>query len=66
MAFYELSRFFDTFLFLAALPLWLFSLGPIVSADADFVVPYKDIAVVAVSLIIPCAIGLIIQKFLPK
>ncbi|XP_026729884.1 ileal sodium/bile acid cotransporter-like isoform X2 [Trichoplusia ni] len=48
------------------MPLWLFSLGQVVFANAQIVVPYTRIATFVVGLIVPLAIGLAMQRFTPK
>ncbi|KAK7070647.1 hypothetical protein SK128_006853, partial [Halocaridina rubra] len=49
-----------------SVPLWVFMLGSVILGDANFVIPYKDIAVLVISLALPSIIGLIIQRFLPR
>ncbi|KAK3892948.1 hypothetical protein Pcinc_003216 [Petrolisthes cinctipes] len=58
--------FFSTLVAFGAIPLWVYLLGEMIVKGADFVIPYKNIAVLVVSLSIPCIIGLLIQRFLPK
>ncbi|KAJ6634981.1 Solute carrier family 10 member 6 [Pseudolycoriella hygida] len=48
------------------IPLWLFLLGRSIFDRANLGVPYVQVTLVAISLLIPLAIGLLIQKFLPK
>lgn len=48
------------------MPAWLFSLGQVVFANANIVVPYTRIATFVVGLIIPLAIGLGMQSFTPR
>ncbi|CAH0721189.1 unnamed protein product, partial [Brenthis ino] len=48
------------------MPAWLFSLGQVVFANANIVVPYARIATFVVGLIVPLAIGLGMQKFTPR
>ncbi|XP_048504994.1 ileal sodium/bile acid cotransporter-like [Athalia rosae] len=50
----------------AMMPLWIFTLGRSIFHKGDLVVPYSKIAMFAVSLIVPLAIGYIIQKKLPR
>ncbi|CAG4978844.1 unnamed protein product [Colias eurytheme] len=50
----------------AFMPAWLFSLGQIVFANANIVVPYPRIATFVVGLIVPLSIGLAMQKFTPR
>ncbi|CAL4073766.1 unnamed protein product [Meganyctiphanes norvegica] len=61
-----MMTFVSTIVAFGTVPLWVFSMGPLILQGADFVVPYKDIAVMVVSLVIPCGIGFAIQKFLPR
>ncbi|CAH0597716.1 unnamed protein product [Chrysodeixis includens] len=48
------------------MPLWLFSLGQVVFANAQIVVPYMRIATFVIGLIVPLAIGLGMQRFTPR
>uniref|UniRef100_A0A1A9WDB0 Sodium-bile acid cotransporter n=1 Tax=Glossina brevipalpis TaxID=37001 RepID=A0A1A9WDB0_9MUSC len=48
------------------MPLWIFTLGSLIFARGNMHVPYKNITIFAVSLIVPLAIGLAIQKFSPR
>ncbi|XP_045455379.1 sodium/bile acid cotransporter-like [Melitaea cinxia] len=48
------------------MPAWLFSLGQVVFADANIVVPYTRIATFVVGLLIPLAIGVGMQKVTPR
>ncbi|XP_032523379.2 sodium-dependent organic anion transporter-like isoform X2 [Danaus plexippus] len=48
------------------MPLWLFTLGQVVFANASIVVPYSRIAMFVVGLIVPLIIGLAMQKFTPR
>lgn len=48
------------------IPLWLFLLGRSIFDRANLGVPYVQVTLIAISLLIPLAIGLLIQKFLPK
>ncbi|VVC87895.1 unnamed protein product [Leptidea sinapis] len=50
----------------AFMPAWLFSLGQVVFRNAKIVVPYARIATFVVGLIVPLAIGLAMQRFMPK
>ncbi|XP_045607786.2 ileal sodium/bile acid cotransporter [Procambarus clarkii] len=47
-------------------PLWVLAMGPVILKDAPFVIPYGDIAVTVISLIIPCGFGVLLQIFYPK
>lgn len=48
------------------MPLWIFTLGSTIFDRGELIVPYSKIATYAVCLIVPLAIGLLIQKRLPK
>ncbi|XP_052744925.1 P3 protein isoform X2 [Bicyclus anynana] len=48
------------------MPAWLFSLGQVVFANANIVVPYFRIAMFVIGLFIPLAIGLAMQRFTPR
>ncbi|XP_042866160.1 sodium/bile acid cotransporter-like [Penaeus japonicus] len=61
-----LMTFTSTLFAFATLPLWVFLMGPVILGDAEFVIPYKDIAVLVVSLSVPCCVGMLIQRFLPR
>lgn len=44
------------------MPLWIFTLGSLIFARGQMSVPYKNIVVFAVALVLPLTIGMIIQK----
>ncbi|XP_039760622.1 sodium/bile acid cotransporter-like isoform X2 [Pararge aegeria] len=48
------------------MPAWLFSLGQVVFANANIVVPYLRIGMFVIGLFIPLAIGLAMQRFTPR
>ncbi|XP_036345899.1 P3 protein-like [Rhagoletis pomonella] len=48
------------------MPLWIFTLGQLIFDRANITVPYANIATFAVSLVVPLAIGLAIQRWLPR
>lgn len=48
------------------MPLWIFSLGKTIFDRANLGVPYARIASMAAGLLIPLAIGLLIQRFMPR
>ncbi|KAG7167346.1 Sodium/bile acid cotransporter 5-like [Homarus americanus] len=55
------------FLVGCAVPLWVLMVGPYIMGDkAEFIIPYKDITILVLSLSIPCCVGLLIQRFLPR
>ena len=49
-----------------ALPAWILALGPVISAQSEFTIPFGNIALLIVYLLAPCAVGLLTQRFLPK
>jgi Sodium Bile acid symporter family. len=51
---------------LGMMPLWIFTLGQLIFQEGRFGVPYSRIAGFAVGLVIPLAIGFLIQKYLPR
>lgn len=48
------------------MPLWIFTLGQLIFDRANITVPYENIATFAVSLVVPLAIGLAIQRWCPR
>jgi solute carrier family 10 (sodium/bile acid cotransporter), member 3/5 len=56
----------STFAAFAMMPLWIFTLGAKIFANAKLGVPYARIASTATGLLIPLAIGLAIQRWRPK
>jgi len=48
------------------MPLWIFSLGSTIFADAKLTIPYSKIAIFFVSLVVPLALGIGIQIKWPK
>lgn len=48
------------------MPLWMFSLGSTIFADAKLTIPYSKIATFFVSLVVPLALGIGIQMKWPK
>ncbi|XP_045103592.1 ileal sodium/bile acid cotransporter-like [Portunus trituberculatus] len=61
-----MMTFISTVTAFATVPLWVLVMGPTIVGDADFIIPYKDIAVLVFSLSMPCAVGILIAKFLPR
>ncbi|KAF0291918.1 Ileal sodium/bile acid cotransporter [Amphibalanus amphitrite] len=49
-----------------AVPAWAYSLGRFITDDTSVVIPYRNILTILVSLLVPCGIGLLINRFLPK
>lgn len=50
----------------AMMPLWIFTLGKTIFERANLGVPYARITSMAAGLVIPLAVGLLIQRFMPK
>lgn len=48
------------------MPFWIFTLGRYIFERGDIVIPYSRISTFAVSLILPLAIGFLIQRKFPK
>jgi sodium/bile acid cotransporter 3/5 len=48
------------------MPLWIMTLGSTIFAEANLTVPYSKLATFAVALVVPLAIGIVIQYKLPK
>lgn len=48
------------------MPIWIFTLGALIFHDGNLVVPYKTIALMSFSLVVPLCIGIALQKFAPK
>lgn len=48
------------------MPFWIFTLGSSIFERAELGVPYARISEFAAGLLIPLAIGLLIQRFMPK
>ncbi|KAB7505065.1 Ileal sodium/bile acid cotransporter [Armadillidium nasatum] len=62
-----MMTFASTLVAFGTIPMWVLTLGPkIIGEDSKFQIPYDSIAYSVISLIIPCSVGLLIQKFLPK
>ncbi|XP_076043814.1 ileal sodium/bile acid cotransporter-like [Oratosquilla oratoria] len=61
-----MMTFCSTLSAFAAVPLWIFTLGRVIVGDAEFVIPYVDITVLIISLVVPCGFGLLLQRFFPK
>ncbi|CAG0924036.1 unnamed protein product [Notodromas monacha] len=49
----------------ATMPAWIFTLGRTLF-DEQVIIPYQTIAILIVGLVIPCGIGLALQRFAPK
>ncbi|KAL5287077.1 hypothetical protein ACFFRR_008180 [Megaselia abdita] len=48
------------------MPLWIFTLGKVIFDRAELRVPYSRIASFTVALLVPLAIGILIQYYLPR
>lgn len=48
------------------MPLWIFTLGKVIFTDANLEVPYGQITTYVVGLVVPLAIGYLIQRYLKK
>ena len=48
------------------MPIWIFTLGALIFRDGNLVVPYKTIATMSFSLVIPLGIGIVLQKYAPS
>lgn len=56
----------STFAAFAMMPLWIFTLGQVIFDQDRLGVPYSRIAMFAFGLVIPLAVGFLIQKYLPR
>ncbi|XP_015115640.1 ileal sodium/bile acid cotransporter isoform X3 [Diachasma alloeum] len=50
----------------ATIPFWIFTLGKYIFDSGNLIIPYKRIAYIAIGLVVPVAIGYLIQKKLPR
>uniref|UniRef100_A0A6P7G2V1 P3 protein-like isoform X2 n=1 Tax=Diabrotica virgifera virgifera TaxID=50390 RepID=A0A6P7G2V1_DIAVI len=50
----------------AFMPLWIFTLGRVIFQNANLKVPYVEIMTYVVALVVPLAIGYLIQRYLKK
>jgi len=48
------------------MPLWILTLGSTITEEANLTIPYSKIATFAVALVVPLAIGILLQRVLPK
>ncbi|XP_075156486.1 hepatic sodium/bile acid cotransporter-like [Haematobia irritans] len=48
------------------MPLWIFTLGALIFKDGNLVVPYKTIATMSFSLVLPLCVGIALQKYYPN
>ncbi|ROT67889.1 ileal sodium/bile acid cotransporter [Penaeus vannamei] len=59
--------FVSTVVAFGALPMWVYILASTIFQDGNFdYIPYSKMAVMVVGLVLPCAIGVALKKFLPK
>ncbi|RXG67887.1 Solute carrier family 10 member 6 [Armadillidium vulgare] len=59
--------FLSTIFAFAALPLWVYALGPRIFADGYYgKLPYRNIAFLVFGLVVPCGIGLAIRRYFPR
>ncbi|XP_069672247.1 ileal sodium/bile acid cotransporter-like isoform X2 [Periplaneta americana] len=56
----------STFAAFAMMPLWIFTLGHVIFQQDKLGVPYSRIGSFAFGLVIPLALGFLIQKYLPR
>uniref|UniRef100_A0A1A9X1H0 Uncharacterized protein n=1 Tax=Glossina brevipalpis TaxID=37001 RepID=A0A1A9X1H0_9MUSC len=47
------------------MPIWIFTLGVLIFRDGNLEVPYKTIAYLSFSLLLPLSIGIVVQKCAP-
>ncbi|CAL4124803.1 unnamed protein product [Meganyctiphanes norvegica] len=60
--------FISTVIAFGALPLWILALGGTIYRDGEFgsALPFDRIAGLIIGLVVPCAVGLAIQRYKPK
>ncbi|XP_071441510.1 ileal sodium/bile acid cotransporter-like isoform X2 [Hetaerina americana] len=56
----------STFASFGMMPFWLFTLGAMIFSSAELSVPYSKIATFAVALVVPLALGFMMQRKWPK
>lgn len=54
------------FILLGTMPLWIFTLGKYIFDKGNIKIPYSRIAFSAVGLVVPLAIGFLIQRKFPR
>lgn len=47
-------------------PVWIFTLGKVIFEDANLKVPYLNIGESVFALVVPLAIGFLIQRYFPR
>ncbi|KAG5869325.1 Sodium/bile acid cotransporter [Gonioctena quinquepunctata] len=50
----------------AMMPLWLFTLGRVIFENANLKVPYSEIMTYVIALVVPLAMGYLIQRYLKR
>lgn len=58
--------FFSTIISAGTIPLWLFTLGKNIIKGTTINIPFQNIALSLVSMVVPVGIGLLVQRYLPK
>ncbi|GAB6019543.1 hypothetical protein CHUAL_001117 [Chamberlinius hualienensis] len=58
--------FFSNVFAFATMPLWLFTLGRVIFAESNITIPYSNIIMYVVALVLPVGIGVLIQLYLPR
>jgi len=58
--------FTSTFFALGAIPAWVLLLGPVISKDSAFIIPFDQIAISLVLLIVPCSLGIFFQLYVKR
>lgn len=48
------------------MPLWIFTLGKVIFDRGNLEVPYSQISTYAIALLVPLAVGFLIQRYLPR
>ncbi|ODM97448.1 Ileal sodium/bile acid cotransporter [Orchesella cincta] len=56
----------STFSAFVMMPLWILTLGSTIFSQANLKIPYSKIGTFAIALVVPLAVGIIIQRTLPK
>ncbi|XP_042878983.1 ileal sodium/bile acid cotransporter-like [Penaeus japonicus] len=59
--------FVSTVVAFGALPMWVYMLASTIFQDGDFgYIPYSKMATMVVSLVLPCAVGVLLKRLLPR
>lgn len=56
----------STFAAFGMMPLWIFTLGRLIFDKGNVAVPYSQISTYAIGLVVPLAIGYLIQRYLKR